>query len=308
MPREPLTTDGGGFMRALVRHLVTGLVGVSLTASCAAGGATGSPQPAESSPPTAVVNASRGPTPTRSSLPHFAEMFDIGDGRALFMECTGAGSPTVVFESGDTDDGRAWSQVVPGLVKLTRVCTYDRLGTGRSDPASGCRDMDDIRGDFEALLAAAGVAPPYVLVGSSGGGYLIAGYALAHPEDVQGMVIVDTFPAIDLSKYPPELAYEIGCNNPSNREHRDYAAVEHAAWDNRTRIGDIPVTVITNDYTGHAQNEDEEQSIEGQQGWFVLNPDQARQVVVKSGHHVAGNEPGVVIDEVVRVIEIARAS
>ena len=98
------------------------------------------------------------------------------------MECTGSGSPTVVFESGDEDSGRAWSRVVPGLVDETRVCTYDRLGTGQSDAASGCRNMDDLRGDFEALLKAADVPPPYILVGSSGGGYLVSGYALAHPE------------------------------------------------------------------------------------------------------------------------------
>lgn len=294
-------------MRPRARVLVMAIA-VVVAAGCAAGGSSESPALLDSPAPTAASPAPETASPTRSSPPHFAEMFDIGGGRELFMECTGAGTPTVILESGDEDDGRAWSGVVPGLVDLTRVCTYDRLGTGRSDAASGCRAMDEIRGDFEALLTAAEVAPPYVLVGTSGGGYLVAGYALAHPQEVAGLVIVDTFPAIDLSKYPPELAYEIGCDNPSNVEHRDYEAVEHAAWDNRTKVGDIPVTVISNDYTGYAQNEDEENSIEGQQGWFVLNPDQARQVVVTTGHFVPGNEPRVVIDEVTRVVELARAS
>jgi hypothetical protein len=284
--------------------LLTSVLGVFLAAGCATGGSSGSPGSTQASVPSPTETA----TPTRSRPPHFASMFDIGGGRELFMECTGSGTPTVIFESGDEDDGRAWGGVVPGLVDLTRVCTYDRLGTGRSHAASGCRTMDDIRGDFEALLAAAQIAPPYVLVGSSGGGYLVAGYALAHPRDVAGIVIVDTFPAIELSNYPPELAYSIGCDNPSNVEHRDYAVVEHEAWDNRTRIGDIPVSVISNDYTGYAANADEENSIEGQQGWFALNPDQATQVVVTSGHFVAGNEPDVVIDEVVRIVGIARAS
>ena len=66
--------------------------------------------------------------------------------------------------------------------------------------------------------------------------------------------------------------------------------------------------MITNDYSGYASNVDEEHSIERQQGWFALNPDGARQVIVTTGHNVPGNEPGVVIDEVVRVVEIARAS
>jgi hypothetical protein len=295
-------------MRHVARIIALAIVVVVLAAGCATTGSSTSPASVESFAPTAASPAPDTPSPTRSSPPYFAEMVDVGGGRELYMACTGSGSPTVIFESGDEDDGRAWSAVVPGLVKLTQVCTYDRFGTGRSDPATGCRAMSDIRGDFEALLAAAGVPPPYLLVGSSGGGYLVAGYALAHPEDVAGLVIVDTFPAIDLSKYPPELAFEIGCDNPSNKEHRDYAAVEHEAWDNRTKVGDIPVTVITNDYTGHAENEDEANSIQDQQGWFALNPDQARQVVVTSGHFVPGNEPGVVIDEVIRILEIARAS
>ena len=291
-------------MREAARTLVTATMAVVLATGCASTGSSESPGLLVSPAPSAVHTAS----PTRSSPAHVAGMFDVGGGRELFMECTGSGTPTVIFESGDADDGRAWGRVVPGLVDLTRVCTYDRLGTGRSDAASGCRTMDDIRGDLEALLVAAQVEPPYVLVGTSGGGYLVAGYALAHPKDVAGLVIVDTFPAIELSNYPPELAYEIGCDNPSNQEHRDYAAVEHEAWDNRTKVGDIPVSVISNDYTGYAENVDEENSIEGQQGWFALSPDQSKQVVVTSGHNVPGNEPGVIIDEVVRVVEVARAS
>jgi alpha/beta hydrolase fold len=296
-------------MRQAARTLIAIASTAALVAGCGTSASSGSPPHADQTTPSVaspvpVETAS----PTRSSPPHFAEMFDIGGGRELFMECTGSGTPTVVFESGDTDDSRAWTRVVPGIVKETRACAYDRLGTGRSDPAAGCRGANDLLGDLEALLKLARVSPPYVLVGTSGGGYLITTYALAHPGDVQGMVIVDTFPAIDLSEAPPKLAFEIGCDNPSNQEHRDYAAVEHAAWDNRRKIGDIPITVISNDYTGYAANADEENSIERQQGWFVLNPDQAKQVIVTTGHDVPGNEPGVVVDEVLRVLEIARTT
>jgi pimeloyl-ACP methyl ester carboxylesterase len=276
----------------------------AIVAGCA--GAATSVAPVASAPEASPsANAVASATPNPSPPPHFAELFEIGDGHTLFMECTGEGSPTVVFEAGDESDGRQWGRVVVGLVRDTRVCTYDRLGTGRSTQATGCRGLEDIRGDLEALLAAAKVEPPYVLVGTSGGGYLAAGYALAHPDDVSGIVLVDTFPAIDLSRHPPELAFQIGCENPSNIEHRDYAAVEHAAWDERTKIGDVPVRVITNDYGASATNLDEEESVEGQQGWFALNPDDAKQILVTSGHNVPENEPGVVIDAIREVLASA---
>ena len=66
--------------------------------------------------------------------------------------------------------------------------------------------------------------------------------------------------------------------------------------------------MITNDYTGYAENDDERNSIEGQQGWFELNPEQAKQVIVTSGHDIPGNEPGVIVEEVLRVLETARGS
>ena len=293
---------------SILKAASTLVLAASLIGGCAGGGSSASGSaavsPSLAASPAAVASTSPRPSP----LPHFADTFDIGGGRKVFMECTGEGSPTVVFESGDTDDGRAWTKVVPGLVHRTRVCTYDRLGTGRSDAATGCRRMDDIRGDFEALLKAAGVQPPYVLVGTSGGGYLVAGYALAHPGHVQGLVLVDTFPAIEFDDHPPGLEFEISCENPQNVEHRDYAQVEHAAWDDRHKVGDIPIVVITNDYTGYAENVDEEDSIKGQQGWFELNPDGATQVIVTTGHNVPGNEPGVIIEEVVRILDLARAS
>ncbi len=287
--------------RAAIAVVLTAM----LIGGCAGAGASASGSPTMSSSP-ALSSAAVSATPRPSPLPHFAEMFDIGGGREVFMECTGAGSPTVVFEAGDESDGRQWAKVVPGLVRDTRVCTYDRLGTGRSDPATGCRQLEDIRGDLEALLKEAAVEPPYLLVGTSGGGYLVAGFAQAHPEDVAGIVLVDTAPAIDLNEHEPGLEFAISCKNPSNVEHRDYAAVEHAAWDDRTKIGDVPVRVITNDYTGYATNVDEEQSIERQQGWFALNPEDAKQIIVTEGHNVPGNEPGVVIDAIQEVLAAVR--
>jgi alpha/beta hydrolase fold len=254
------------------------------------------------------ATSSAGPstsTPSSSTIgKEVSGLVDIGGGRKLFAECTGSGEPTVLFESGDESDHTEWRLVVLGLPKQVRTCTYDRFGNGLSDRAAGCRGMKDFRGDVEALLRALGEDGPYVLVGASGGGYLMAGFAYAHPEDVVGMVLLDTARAINPERAPAGLLAELKCDSPENQERRDYVAIEQEAWSQRHKIGNIPMTVISNDY-GKNSNEDERTNVAGQKGWLVLSP-RARQVVVTTGHDVSENEPDLVQREILRVLKAAR--
>ena len=91
---------------------------------------------------------------------------------------------------------------------------------------------------------------------------------------------------------------------PTNVEHRDYVGVEHAVWDDRTEIGDFPLTVFTNDY-GDAAEFDEIGNVEDQQGWFVLTPTH-KQVVVDSGHTIVDNEPDLALAELRELLDAAR--
>jgi pimeloyl-ACP methyl ester carboxylesterase len=246
------------------------------------------------------------PTPTLSpsSTGHeISGLVDIGAGRKVFAECTGVGKPTIVFESGDEADNSQWQFVIPGLAGQARTCTYDRLGIGLSDEATGCRRMKELRGVLEALLRALSEDGPYVLVGSSGGGYLIAGFAYEHSNDVVGMVLLDTARAIRPERAPAELLADLKCDAPANRERRDYVAVEREAWTHRHKIGNIPMTVISNDY-GNSSDEGERANVVDQKGWLVLSP-QARQVVVTSGHNVPKDESDLVVKEIRRVLDAA---
>jgi pimeloyl-ACP methyl ester carboxylesterase len=143
----------------------------------------------------------------------FAGLVDIG-GRSLYMECRGQGSPTVILEAGFrsradywTDDliqpGVPRTMVFPGVAALTRVCAYDRPGTttfidgtllpSRSDPVTMPRTALESVHDLHALLQAAMVPGPYVLVGHSYGGMFARLYASTYPSEVVGMVLVDAF-------------------------------------------------------------------------------------------------------------------
>ena len=287
-------------MRSLSRSPLAALAVVTLLAACAAPSTTASPITSTTSTSTASPSASSAPSEGLSDL------VDIGGGRSLYLECHGSGSPTVLLEAGDESDIRQWRLVVPVLSAETRVCAYERAGIGRSSDATGCRQMDDLLGDLEALLAAADIGAPYVLVGTSGGGFLMTGYAMRHPDEVAGIVLVETPKALTAELYP-EVLPQIACDAPGNVEHRDYLAVEHEAWDNRHQIGDFPMTVISNEYGDEAEpGTDEDTNVEDQHDWLVLTSAEGNQVVVTSGHNVPEDNPRLVADEILAVVEAGR--
>ena len=239
-------------------------------------------------------------TPTSNN---FADFVTISGGRKLYVECKGEGAPTILLESGDESDIGQWSAVMDSLAEQSRTCGYERLGVGASDPATGCREMDDLLNDLEEVLAAAKINGPFVTVGTSGGGFIMAAFAARHPEQIKGMVFAETPKAITI--LPPVLKKLLRCDAPTNIERRDYVNVEHAAWDHRKRLGTFPLTVISNRYAPGTGRGDEETNVKDQRGWFVLSPN-AKQVVVTTGHDVASNEYGLVIKETLEVLATAR--
>ncbi len=130
----------------------------------------------------------------------------IPGGRKLYLKCRGTGTPTVVLEAGTGDLAQIWSMppfgpgraVFPAVSKFTRVCAYDRPGTyllpdtfSRSDPVFMPRSALDMVRDERALLHAAKVPGPYVLVGHSFGGMASRLYSTVHPRRIAGLVSID---------------------------------------------------------------------------------------------------------------------
>jgi pimeloyl-ACP methyl ester carboxylesterase len=118
------------------------------------------------------------------------QLVDVG-GYRLHIDCVGEGSPTVVLESGLGGSSLDWRLVQPELGKTTRVCAYDRAGMGWSNPSPQPRTPRQIADELHMLLTNAGIAGPYVLVGHSLGGKNVRLFALTHPDQVAGMVLVD---------------------------------------------------------------------------------------------------------------------
>ncbi len=132
-------------------------------------------------------------TPARGESPsaqHDGQV-DIG-GRSLLLRCRGTGGPTVVLEAGLAGDLSTWDSVLSSVSSRTRTCAYDRANIGASDAAPTPRTTTDMVDDLEHLLAAADEPPPYLLVGFSFGGLVVQQFAATHPDDVAGVVLVES--------------------------------------------------------------------------------------------------------------------
>ena len=129
------------------------------------------------------------------------KLVDIG-GLRLHINCTGAGSPTVIMEAGPNDSSVIWQLVQPEISRFTRVCSYDRAGFGWSDAPNEARTSVNIANELERLLSRAAVPGPYVLVGHDFGTLDLRVFAARHRQQVAGMVFVDSVHP-DIHHRPP---------------------------------------------------------------------------------------------------------
>jgi len=137
-----------------------------------------------------------------------SQRVDIGGGRMLNLRCSGSGSPAVLLDIGQGMTSMSWRKVQPLLAAKRRVCSYDRAGLGFSDAGPPPRTAQAAATDLHALVHAAKLPTPLVLVGHSMAGYIVRLYAAAHPEDVAGVVLVDPVVETLADDAPAVVAFE----------------------------------------------------------------------------------------------------
>ncbi|WP_201372580.1 alpha/beta fold hydrolase [Ktedonobacter robiniae] len=137
------------------------------------------------------------------------DLIDVG-GYRLAIACTGSGSPAVILDAGMGDTSEVWRQVQEAVSEFTCVCSYDHAGRGQSDPGPTPRTSQTIATELHALLRHAHIPGPYIFVGHSFGGYNARLYASQYPEEVVGLILVDSAsPHLDLvAVLPPERPEE----------------------------------------------------------------------------------------------------
>lgn len=126
-----------------------------------------------------------------SSVAMPGRLVDVG-GHRLHLSCAGTGSPTVVVEAGGGEQAANLGWITSAVQHDTTICTYDRAGRGWSEDAAAPQDAVAISTDLDTLLHRAGLPGPYVIAGHSFGGLYAMTFAARHPDEVAGMVLIDS--------------------------------------------------------------------------------------------------------------------
>jgi pimeloyl-ACP methyl ester carboxylesterase len=127
--------------------------------------------------------------------------YDIG-GRSLHLTCRGSGAPTVVLVSGTSGVSASWERIAARVAPHTRVCAYDRAGQGWSDDAPHPQDGFEMADDLRRLLNVAGERAPFLFAGHSLGGVYSMAFAARYPDDVTGLVLLDSSSPEQFSALP----------------------------------------------------------------------------------------------------------
>jgi hypothetical protein len=149
--------------------------------------------------------------------------------------------------------------------------------------------------DLHDLLTAAGVTPPHLTVGQSGGGFDAIHYAGRYPDEVVGLVLLDV-PAGQATMSASDVA-ELAWDNPGNHEHVDYVAVERQMALHRLPIRPIPVTVVTA-RGGQSSAHPDEQRV------WLKGSSHPAQVVLDGGHNIDYDSPAGVLAEIEKILAL----
>ncbi len=275
----------------------------------------------------------------------FAGLIDIG-GRQIYLECRGEGSPTVVLVAGYRASGRYWSDdllrpaaprtmVLPAVAETTRVCAYDRPGStasigeddfiSRSDAIAQPRTAPEVIEELHALLQAAEVPGPYVLVGHSFGGFFARLYAATYPDEVVGLVLVDAYSELLEDVMPPErwqalVRLNQGTGTDEIVPIPGYGDLETMSWgaDNavmREAVAASPLRpmplatlahgkpfVLPADAQGFTAAEVEGYIRAANEAKAVLVPDARFSVASESGHDIHQDQPELVTEAIRQVV------
>ncbi|MDH3253796.1 MAG: alpha/beta hydrolase [Acidobacteriota bacterium] len=243
-------------------------------------------------------------------------------GASVSYSVAGSGSPTVVMEAGLGDSKASWSGLATRIAPHSRVFTYDRPGYSPSfknrfeSDRDGRRTGQEVATHLRALLREAGQPPPFVLVGHSIGGLYMLAFAKLNPDDVAGIVLVDSRPAdftgaceaADVGLCVPPKALVAMMPRHQKAEVKGIGETETFA-PRPADLGDIPITVIAATEPQITGSRALQKLWLEHQEAFARAAANGRYIeAARSSHYVHRQRPGLVADEILRMLDLVRSA
>jgi pimeloyl-ACP methyl ester carboxylesterase len=224
------------------------------------------------------------------------------EGNELYYEyiksCTD--NLTIVFESGYGWDLNNWNPIKSNISKFANVFLYDRDGIGRSGKSSKPKHSMQIINNLRNLLNKAEVKPPYLLVGHSFGGVNVRLFANKHPEEVAGVILLDSVHEQQNKRMVPLFTEKV------QKDYLGQFTVEATLCEfeesleqvRGIKLGEIPLLVITGGSQSHHTNQSMAQWMMFQKELANLSTTSNHLVIKEAGHAVHIDEPQLVINAI----------
>jgi pimeloyl-ACP methyl ester carboxylesterase len=239
------------------------------------------------------------------------------DGREVYLDCRGAGSPTVILEAGFGSGAGSWGAVLDGVAAFTRVCSWDRPGLGRST-ARGLHSGAQTASDLRSALIEAGERGPFVVVAHSLGGVYARLFAASPgPAGTNGgagafraFVMIDT--------YEPDLGIDVDptLSDAERSEIRESIAGTGAMIQNGEQLDwaatmtelaalgpvELPAVTLFVDQRGRFGRSDPARTAALVEAWnraiAARYPNGSVEIVPGAGHLIHWDRPELVIDRI----------
>lgn len=229
----------------------------------------------------------------------------------------GEGVPTVILINGGSGPIEGWYKVFHELAKDTTVLAYNRLGVGKSDQPKGPQHGIFIVCTLRQLLKEINVSPPYILVGHSLGGLYANLFARQYPEEIAGVVLLDSSHPEDLSINETQGSLIRGINKffkvfdsfSSHKKWNEINFVEETVKQIQQAgsFPDVPLLVVSGDKMPKMMPEHAIQIRRSNQMNLVQLSNQGKHILAtNSGHFPQLSEPELVINAIQECIQMAK--
>lgn len=240
------------------------------------------------------------------------------NGVSIHTECSGptdSGKPTVVLITGAGDPLTKMTALQDELAQDTRVCSYDRLGTGDAQAPKQTQTLEDAAAMLHAVTSEVVTSDSVTLAGHSLGGMIAAQYAADYPDEVASVVLIDGTPASAMKEIPALIPESEPADQPAGATRAEIMSMVSGENPERmivtadplASIGDIPLTVIRHGLDLFAEIPTYGLQIDkiwvtGQDEWLTLSSASNTVVAKTSGHYIYEDQPDVVVNAIVKAL------